>query len=48
MFQSSYTTIITNIQNSLGKGSGWITDLVIDHNISISEYNPSVGSSYTK
>ena len=26
VFQSIYTTIITNIQKSLGKGSGWIID----------------------
>ena len=25
----------------LGKGSGWITDSVIDHNINTSKYNPS-------
>ena len=48
MFQSIYTTIITNIQKFLGKGSGWIIDSVIDHTISISEYNPLAGSSYIK
>ena len=26
VFRSIYTTIITNIQKSLGKGSGWIID----------------------
>ena len=26
VFKSIYTTIITTIQKSLGKGSGWITD----------------------
>ena len=32
LFQSIYTTnIITNIQESLWKGSGWIIDSVIDH-----------------
>ena len=31
VFQSIYTTIITNIQKSLGKGSGWIIDSVNDH-----------------
>ena len=31
LFQSMYTTIITNIQESLWKGSGWIIDSVIDH-----------------
>ena len=48
MFKSIYTTILSNIQKSLGKGSGWIIDSVIDHNISISKYNPLVGSSYMK
>ena len=48
MFKSVYTTIITNIQKSLGKGSGWIIDSVIDHTISISNYNPLAGSSYIK
>ena len=47
-FQSIYTTIITNIQTSLGKRSGWITDSVTDHTISISRYNPLAGSSYIK
>ena len=31
MFQSIYTTVITNIQKSLGKGSGCSIDSVIDH-----------------
>ena len=48
VFQSIYTTVITNIQKSLGKGSGWIIDSVIDHTISISKYNPLAGSSYIK
>ena len=48
MFKSIYTTIITNIKESLGKVSGWIIDLVIDHTISISKYNPLAGSSYIK
>ena len=48
VFQSIYTTIITNIQKSLGKGSGWITDSVIDHTISISKYNPLDESSFIK
>ena len=30
------------------KGSGWIIDSVIDHTISISNYNPLVGSIYIK
>ena len=40
VFQSIYITIITNIQKSLAKVSGWLTDSVIDHTISISNYNP--------
>ena len=46
VFKSIYTTIIKNIQRSSGKGSGWIIDLVIDHTISISKYNPFAGNSY--
>ena len=34
VFQSIYTASITKIQKYLGKGSDWITDAVIDHNIS--------------
>ena len=48
MFKSIYNTVITNIQKSLRKGSGWIIDSVIDHDISISKYNPLAGSSYIK
>ena len=48
VFQSIYIKIITNIQRSLGIGSGWIIDSVIDHTVSISEYNPLPGSSYIK
>ena len=48
MFQSIYTAIITNIQKSLGKCSGWIIDSVIDHTISISKFDPLTGSSYIK
>ena len=47
-FQSIYTTIITNIPTSLGKGSGWIIDRVTDHTISISKYNLLAGSSYIR
>ena len=35
-----------NIQKSLGKGSGWIDDSIIDHAISLSKYNPLAGSRY--
>ena len=45
VFQSIYTTVTKNIQKSLGKCSGWIIDSVIDHNFSISKYNPLAGSS---
>ena len=48
VLKSIYTTIIANIQKSLGKSSGWIIDSVIDHTISISKYNPLAGSSYHK
>ena len=48
MFQSIYTTLITDIQKYLGKGSRWIIDSVIDHTISISKYNSLAGSSYIK
>ena len=37
VFQSIYTTNISNIQKSSGKGSGRIIDSVIDHNIIISK-----------
>ena len=48
VFKSIYTTIISNMQKSLGKGSGWIIVSVIEHNINISKYNPLARSSYTK
>ena len=48
MFQSICTTIITNIQTSLGKVSGWTMNSVIDHTISISKYNSLAGSSDIK
>ena len=37
VFQSIYAAIITNIQKSSETVSGWIIDLFIDHNISISK-----------
>ena len=48
MFQSVYTTILSIMQKSLGKGSDWIIDSVIDHTISISKYNPLAETSYTE
>ena len=37
-FESIYTTTISNLQKSSGKGSNWITDSVINHNINTSNY----------
>ena len=48
IFESVYTVIMSKIQKYLGKGSGWITDSVINHIINISEYYPLSGSSYIK
>ena len=48
VFPSIYIKIITNIEKYLEIGSGWIIDSVIDHTVSISEYNPLPGSSYIK
>ena len=48
VFQSIYTTIVTNIQKYLGKDSEWIIDSVINHTISISKYNSLTGSSNKK
>ena len=47
VFELMYTTIISDIQKSLGKGSGLITDLVIEHNINISQYSLLVGNQLT-
>ena len=48
MFQSIHTTNATNIQKSLGKGSAWVIDSVIDHIISILQYHSLAESSYIK
>ena len=48
VFKSIDTTIITNIQKSLEKGSGWVINSVINHTVSISKYNFLAGSSYIK
>ena len=48
VFKSVYTTIITNIQKCLRKGSSWIIESGIDHTTRVSKYNPLVGSSYIK
>ena len=36
------------MQIYLGKNSSRIIDLVINHNVNISKYNPFAGSSYIK
>ena len=46
--ESIYTKTISNIQKSLGKGSGCFINSVIKHNINISKYNPLAGSSCIK
>ena len=39
VFESIHSRIISNIQKSLRKGSGWIIDPVIEHTISISTFS---------
>ena len=48
VFKSIYTTVVSNIQKSLGKNSNWIIYLAIDHNINTSKYNLLAGSDYIK
>ena len=48
VFESIYNKIISHVRESLGKGSGQITNSVIEHNINISKYDPLAGSSYKK
>ena len=48
VFESIYSTIVSNIQKSLGKSSVWIIDSVIDNTISISKCNPLAEGSYIK
>ena len=48
VFESIYITIVSNMQKSLRKDSGWITDSGIDYIINISKYNPLSGRSYIK
>ena len=48
VFESIYTTIISNIRKSFGKGSGWINHSVIENSINISRYNLLAESSYIK
>ena len=49
VFESIYAAIIiSNMQKILRKGSGWIIDLVINHEISFSKTNPLAGTSYIR
>ena len=48
VFESICGTIISNVQNFIGKGLGWIIDSVVDHTSNISKCNPLSGSSYFK
>ena len=48
VFKPIYTIDITNREKSLGKGSVWIIDSVIDDTIRILKYNPLGGRSYIK
>ena len=46
-FNKSTLQLYQTYKKSLGRGSGWIIDSVIDHTISSSKYNP-LGGSYIK
>ena len=46
VFESIYSTVISNIQTYLGKDSSGVFDSVTENNISISKYNSLAGSSY--
>ena len=49
MYFNETSAVISNIQNSLGKGSDLqIIDSVIDQNINISKYYPLASSTYVK
>ena len=48
LFKSIYTTVISNIQKSLAKGSARIIDSGVGHTIIVSKYNPLAGSSYVE
>ena len=48
IFQSIYTTIMSNIQKSLEKGWEWIIDWMMGHNSNISKCNTLGGTSYIK
>ena len=44
-FNQSILQLYQTYKKSLGKGSGWITDSVIENNINTSKYNQLAGSS---
>ena len=46
VFESIYSTVISNIQKTLRKELGWITDSVVYHAVNISKNKPFHGSSY--
>ena len=48
VFKSIYTTVLTNIQKKLGKGSCWIIDSFIENNVNTSKHNLLSESSYAK
>ena len=48
VFQLINSTVISNIQKSLGKDSSQFIDSVVNHTINTSKYNPLAGSSYIK
>ena len=48
VFESIYSTIISNIKKSLGKGCGWIIHSNVNHIISFAKYNLLCHGSYIK
>ena len=48
IFESIYTTIISKLQDFLGRGSGRTIDSVIDHIINVSKYKHLAGKRFVK
>ena len=48
IFDPIFSSIISNMQKSLGQGSDSVIELVLDHNITISKHNPLACSSRIK
>ena len=48
VFESIYKATVSNIEKSLGRGSGWSINSVTDHDINFTKYNSLAGSSYIK